>query len=199
MGKEWRKDFDFQRPFIPEMKRIIGEHLISEATAEEDQSHNTDLIVLRLEAVRIACRVRKFQYLPMYGHQITIRYSRPNGKPTEYQKMSAGWGDYILYGFSNQQGDRLARWVLGDLRVFRQMLALRQGSIFRASGQIMANADGSSCFIAYTVKDLPSAFIVASHGYELLPRQKVLAPQDCFPIYLADSDEWLCMPGQETA
>ena len=40
---------------------------------EEDMRHNTDLIVLRLDAVRIGCRVRRYQYVHSFGGEFTIR------------------------------------------------------------------------------------------------------------------------------
>ena len=63
----WEQDKRWSDRFLPEIKRILGEHLIAEPPVEEDAERNTDLIVLRLDAVRIACRVRKFQYLALYG------------------------------------------------------------------------------------------------------------------------------------
>jgi hypothetical protein len=62
--------------FLPEIMGILGKHLISEPPVEEDAERNTDLMVLRLEAIRIGCRIRKHKYLDKYGDEFTIRAGR---------------------------------------------------------------------------------------------------------------------------
>ncbi len=171
----WQDDFTWQRRFVPRMKRIIGEHLIGEAPREEDAEHNTDLIVLRMEAVRIACRVRNFEYVldDDWREQFTIREVRPSGAKTELAKVLEGWGDYILYGFANEEGTDLCAWVLGDLRVFRLWHHRTLASTSRLTprgtpelpGISLHNGDRSSSFRAYRLKELPSEFIVARETY----------------------------------
>src|SRR3990167_9164949 len=100
MRPDVSRDCQWQRACLPEMKRIVGECLIGEAPLEEDARRNTDLIVLRLEAVRVGCRVRRAIYLARYGHEFTIRQDRPSGAQSELEKIVAGWGDYLLYGFA---------------------------------------------------------------------------------------------------
>ena len=99
---EWQKDKRWSDRFLPEIKRILGEHLISEPPIEEDAERNTDLMVLRLDAVRIGCRVRKYEYLKQYGDEFTIRAGRPTGAKTELTKIIEGWGNYFFYGFSDE-------------------------------------------------------------------------------------------------
>jgi len=158
----WRDDYQWSRRFLPEMKRVVGEHLIGEAPVEEDAERNTDLVVLKLEAVRIACRVRKADCAVRYGHQFTIRCSRPSGVKTELAKVVEGWGDYLLYGFANDREDALLGWLLGDLRVFRlwwsSYLVKNHGD---QPGRLIPNRDGSSEFRAFTIADLPPKFVVA--------------------------------------
>ena len=60
---------------------------------KEDAERNTDLIVLKLDAVRIACRVRNHEYITRYGDEFTIRAERPSGVKTELAKIIDGWGD----------------------------------------------------------------------------------------------------------
>ena len=57
----WKNDKRWSDRFLPEIKGIIGTHLITEPPYEEDAERNTDLMVLRL-AIRIGCRVRKFKF-----------------------------------------------------------------------------------------------------------------------------------------
>lgn len=170
----WQSDKNWSGKFVPELKRICGEHLIGEAPQEEDAEHNTDLIVLRLEAVRIACRVRKHKYVAKYGGEFTIRCSRPKGVKTELAKIIEGWGDYLLYAFANEPESELASWVLGDLKVFRSWFA---NQLVRNSGalpgELCPNSDGSSQFRAFHLSDMPAGFIKARREHALSPRAAV--------------------------
>ncbi|HET7572127.1 MAG TPA: hypothetical protein VFJ77_05595 [Gaiellaceae bacterium] len=156
----YRVDRAWSDRFVPELKRIAGEHLIGEAPEEEDRERGTDLIVLRLEPVRIACRVRRPAHLVPYGHQFTIRTSRPSGARTELRKIVAGWGDYLLFGFADRDEQHLAQWFLGDLNVFREWRADEQARTHREPGTLRTNPDGTR-FRAYGVDDLPAGFVVA--------------------------------------
>ncbi|WP_239404667.1 hypothetical protein [Frankia sp. Cj3] len=153
-------DFDWQRGLIPQIKQILADYLIGEANDEEDRLRNTDLIVLRLRTIRVACRLRRHQYLAHYGDQFTIRADRPSGVQTELQKVISGWGEYIFYGFASPDGGSLTSYVLGDLNVFRlwhsQQLAMK-----RTPWIAKGNHDGSSTFHAYRINDLPGSFVVA--------------------------------------
>lgn len=155
-------DFDWQRALLPQIKRILAEHLVDEAPAEEDAFHNTDLIVLRMKAIRIACRLRRYDYLHRYPDEFTIRSSRPRtGNETELPKVLRGWGDYIFYGFATPACDDLAAWLLGDLGEFRlwhhRYLSTNGG---RQPGTEQRNGDASSTFRAYRIGDLPPAFVI---------------------------------------
>ena len=154
------QDFAWQRGLIPEIKRILANYLICEAPAEEDMQHNTDLIVLRLDTVRVACRMRRYGYLDRYANEFTIRVSRPSGDKTELAKILEGWGDYVFYGFASDDGSELASWMLGNLRVFR-LWHHKQLWSGRRPGEAKNNRDGSSNFRAYDLADLPEGFIVA--------------------------------------
>ena len=50
---EWEEDKRWYDIFIPEIKSILGQLLIGEASVEDDQLKNTDLIVLELKGYRI--------------------------------------------------------------------------------------------------------------------------------------------------
>lgn len=159
--KGWEKDKRWSDKFLPEIKRILGENLIGEPPVEEDQERNTDLIVLKMEAVRIGCRVRRFQYLEKYGNEFTIRVGRPSGIKTELTKIIEGWGNYFFYGFSNEKETSLAQYALCDLNVFRlwfnRRLMQNRGAM---PGNGQSNRDGSSSFIAFSLNALPDEFIL---------------------------------------
>lgn len=161
----WQEDKQKSDVYIPEIKAILGVHLIGPAPEEEDQQRNTDLIVLKMEAVRIACRIRKAAYYDRYSGEFTLRCSRPNGHKTEFRKVVEGWGDYLFYGFGNENGTKLKAWRLADLNVFRWWIlcALKKGE---EPYTRQSNHDGSSDFFAYKWHDLPERFIVAQAGFD---------------------------------
>lgn len=160
----WQEDKRWSDRFLPEMKGILGQILIGEPPIEEDQERNTDLTVLRMEAVRIGCRVRKNQYLERYGNEFTIRAGRPSGTKTELTKIIEGWGDFFFYGICDADEQRLASWIVGDLKAFRvwhsRMLATNSGKM---PGFSQNNRDGSSQFRAYQWAAIPG-FVIAKGG-----------------------------------
>lgn len=160
----WETDKRWSDRFLPEIKRILGEHLIAEPPIEEDAERNTDLMVLKLDAIRIGCRVRKFNYFDRYGGEFTIRAGRPSGIKTELQKIIEGWGNYFFYAFSDHNESLLHAWTLADLSVFRywycsQMARMDAG---KTPGSGKNNTDGSSSFRAFRWDALPGNFIIAS-------------------------------------
>ncbi|WP_313673253.1 hypothetical protein [Mycolicibacterium sp.] len=160
----FKSDFGWQQDLLPEVKKACAMHLVAEAPAEEDMRRNTDLIVLRLDAIRVAVRLRRYRYLSEYGHQFTIRTSRDHSKnPIELAKVIQGWGDYMFYGFASKDSKTLARWSLLDLNVFRlwhmRYLVTNRGLM---PGDETPNPDGSSSFRAYNISDIGSGFVVAS-------------------------------------
>lgn len=158
----WEKDKRWSDKFLPNIKQILGLYLIGEPAKEEDQERNTDLIVLKMEAVRIACRIRKNSYLSNYGNEITIRCSRPSENKTELTKIVEGWGNYFFYGFSNKKENDLSAWVLGDLNIFRlwfnRQIVKNRG---RLPGKEKHNLDNSSNFLVFNIYDIPNNFIIA--------------------------------------
>lgn len=174
---EWVEDKRWSDRFLPEIKRILGEHLIAEPPIEEDAERNTDLVVLRLDAVRIACRVRKHKYLESYGDEFTIRAGRPSGQKTELTKIIEGWGDYFFYGFSDEQERFLAKWILGDLKAFRvhfnRMLYLGQKDWSEKN-----NHDNSSSFFGFKAQNIPKFLVAQNQKGRVLqhPASKVTNP-----------------------
>lgn len=163
-SSDWRADKRWSDRFLREIKSILGCYLIAEPSPDEDAERNTDLMVLRMDAVRIGCRIRKYPYLARYGDEFTIRAGRPSGVKTELTKIIEGWGDYFFYGFSNEKETELCRWALADMDVFRlwynRKLARSPAGI--TPGIAKPNADGSSNFSAFRWGDLPPEFVIAT-------------------------------------
>ena len=157
----WKADKKASDIYIPEIKSILGVYLIGEPPVEEDQERNTDLMVLKMEAVRVGCRVRKGLYLHYYGDEFTIRAGRPSGNKTELTKIIEGWGDYFFYGFGD--GINLITWTLADLKVFRLWFnrKLYQG---KHPWELKDNIDNSSNFLAFKWRWFPKEFVIASNN-----------------------------------
>lgn len=167
-------DFNWQRHLIPHAKQILANYLIGEAPDVEDMHRNTDLIVLTMNPVRVACRFRRNHYLTgprgsQYADEFTIRLTRPSGAMTELAKVLSGWGDFIFYGFARPDGeDGFAAWLIGSLHEFRNWHAhaLFNLPAGRLPGSSIPNADGSSEFMVYRVDDLPDGFVVARRRWD---------------------------------
>lgn len=118
----WRENKRRSDRFIPEITTTSAPHVIGEPPTEDDQKHNTDVVVVRTEPVRIACRVRRPEYYERYPHEFTIRSGLRTGVKTELAKITEGWGDYLFYGHADATENRLRAWMLCDLWFFRLWL-----------------------------------------------------------------------------
>ena len=161
----WETNKKWSDKFLPNIKPILGTHFIAEPPIEEDQDHNTDLMVLKMDSIRFGCRIRRYKYYnnEMYRNQFTIRSNLPSGGKTELNKIIAGWGDYFFYGFANEKEDDLIGWIIGDLKIFRiwfnRCLWTKKYLWFKKN-----NTDNSSDFFAFNIADLPANFIYAKNN-----------------------------------
>lgn len=143
------------------VRQILGYWLIEEATFEEDTREATDLRVLTLGDMRIAVRMRRYQYFRAYPNEFTIRCSTRNGSPSEYDKILSGWGDYFFYGFVDSQWSRFVAYKIGRLAVFRH--AITTG---RVNGRLRSNGVGDTNFLVFADGDMPEDYWVCRAGYE---------------------------------
>ena len=169
---EWQSDKRWADRFMDEIKFILGFYLIGPANEEEDQFRNTDLVVLKMNAIRIACRIRRNEFFQKYPNEFTIRAGRPSGAKTELAKIIEGWGDYMFYGFTNQRETSLEAWILGDLAAFRgwytRAVIQNKGQL---PGSFHANPDNSSSFFAFDLHDMPEHFIIGAKNTAACPQQ----------------------------
>lgn len=156
----WLADKAWSDCFIERIKEIIGRALIVAAPVEDDQLYNTDLLMLRCDSVRIACRIRRYEYHKRFSHEFTIRCTRPSNNKTELEKILEGYGDYFLYGFANEQQDDIAHWTLCNLAVFRGWYWLRELRCSADLGIRQKNVDGSSDFRVFRWDEFPMNFVV---------------------------------------
>lgn len=160
-------DRSWETKYHPQVKAILGEHLVVDASDTEDIHRNTDLTTMELRNYRIGVRIRRHKYLAgvdrttntPYAEQFTIRATRKNGSDTELAKIMFGWGDYFFYGFENQAQDGLACWLIGDLYLFRRWFYSRGQAMIATSEK--DNHDQSSSFYTFNVADMPAGFVVA--------------------------------------
>lgn len=172
MARGWERDFNRAQRYLPALQRILAQYLIVEAPVLEDIQHNTDLIVVMADGVRVACRLRDQQYAGQYLGEFTLRCARPNGVRTELDKLMDGWGHYFLYGFMTPPpAADVAGWTLLDLRVFREWFRTFPPDLL--PGELRHNRDGSSSFRAFRFANLPFECVVASTLPEpLLPQKR---------------------------
>lgn len=149
--------------FEPEIKRILGEHLIATADFERDTKQATDLLVLHLNPISVACRVRFFDWIGQYGDEFTIRAERPNGTRTELRKIYEGWCDYGFYSFADPSDERVCRWTLYSLNIFRDAIkAMPSDGLPFVQKHIHSTHDGSAKFAAFRWDEFPDEMVVAS-------------------------------------
>jgi hypothetical protein len=170
---DWEVDKAWADPYMPAVKRAIGEALITEAPLEEDISHNTDLMMPGLRVlqtrsigvdtgiVRIGVRIRRPGVYENYGDEFTIRAARATtGRTTEWKKIMDGWGHLFFYGHGEEDGVTLAAWGLGRLDVFREYC-------WRHGGKLHARKENSDWedtrFAVFKWRQLPREFILGEH------------------------------------
>jgi hypothetical protein len=157
----WQDDKAWSARFIPQMQRHLAPLLIKVAQPDDDILRNTDLVTLEVDGkVRVACRVRRHEYLSRYGDEFTLRCTRPTGTMTEIDKVLSGWGDYLFYGFADASESDLATWFVGDLQVFREWVTRYRRKFSDWPGELRRNHDGSSAFMAFSIVDVDPRFVV---------------------------------------
>lgn len=146
--------------FIPAIKKIVGPHLLEESSFEVDTKQAADLVVVRAKNLTIAARIRRATYYQNrnFRYQFTIR-SVNNGYKTELQKITDGWGDWMLYGFAASDSDNeteIDHWRLLDLDVFRSSCIRKTYTVRRGD-----NGDGTA-FVAFDIPSFPSELVIAT-------------------------------------
>lgn len=163
----WAADKRWADQFMPEVKSRLGRALLREGTWHEDAQEATDLIVLEMAPIRVACRVRRQDCL-RYEGEFTVRCSRPKGIRTEYQKIAYdGFGTHMFYGIAGQESPkpRLQAWMILDLEVFR-------AAEHWAGKHLKSNGDASSDFYVYSVYLFPPELVIERRC--LIPSQPSL-------------------------
>ena len=149
----YSNDRSWSAIFIPEIKWIVGQFLIEEATFVDDALNATDLIILKARDMRIACRMRRREYADRYPYDFTLRSKRDSGSRTELEKIVNGLGDLMFYGFAKDdvQGG-IRRWMLIDLAAWRAHLIRNLLLRRKIADQNKSNKDGTG-FVAFDIRE----------------------------------------------
>lgn len=129
----FKGEFAWSATWIPKIREIIGPLVLREGTLHEDQHEATDLIVLRAEGLRIACRLRRPGYAEKYAYDVTITAKRESGAACEWDKLIlGGFGDWFFYGHATQEiakgGNIIPRHLI-DLNVARPWILENHGPL----------------------------------------------------------------------
>lgn len=144
-------DFDFQDEFAPRIFEIVGGLVVRKANHFEDRFRATDIVSAPKS---VAARVRRLEVSNLsYLGEFTLRAARPNGLPTEFEKIMQGHGDWFFYGFAF--GGQLVKWIVIDLAILRSQIL--EGRIPHVEKN---NKDGSATFRVYRIADLPPEAII---------------------------------------
>lgn len=149
--------------YLPQIKSIVGAHLLAAAPDSLDMRRATDLLMLDARDMRIAARVRRPGYAGRYPHEFTIRAEAAYGGETELSKIVNGHGDWMFYGHASYDGTSFDRWWLLDLRAFRAALIRQAANGFPVRCGDKRNADGTA-FKWFDIRSFPAhpPLVVAS-------------------------------------
>lgn len=143
MNLHYTRNRAWSDQFLPDIKRIVGSHLLKAAPNEQDWLEATDLMLLDARDTRIAARVRRPGYAERFPHQFTIRAETRYGGETELAKIVNGKGDLMFYGHA-AEGGGFASWYLIDLNAFRAAPIRHANGGPRISYGDKRNADGTA-------------------------------------------------------
>ena len=111
-------DMQIETKFSKIIKGILGNQFITKDIYADEQE-GTDFQTYTIHPLRVAVRLRRHSYYEKYKDEFTIRWSRPSGIKTEYQKIMEGLVNYILYGFLDEDESHIISYFIGDLSIFR--------------------------------------------------------------------------------
>lgn len=114
----YRQDIQLELKLSRYIKQILGLHFFKK-DIRADMQEGTDFLVVSIEPVKIALRLRRFEYFRRYPDEFTIRWKRPSGVKTEIDKIREGLVDFMLYGFVDKEEEKIIQYFIGDLEIFR--------------------------------------------------------------------------------
>lgn len=158
--------------YIPWIKRICGQYMITTAPALVDQRQATDLIILKYAAGAIAARIRRREYLVSYGFDMTIRKTGSEwGGSSEYDKIMSGFADRYFYAFAEDNNDWRAgfsRWFFIDLHRWRAVM--KSPDAARIVCEERRNPGDGKLFLCQNLRTFPPASgVLIAHSLPKFP------------------------------
>jgi hypothetical protein len=159
MSRTYASDYAWQLTFQQAQRQILTETFaipdcdvtFTTPDSYDDRRANTDAwVMIDGKPKRVSLRMRRY----VVGDEFTLRYARPQSA-TEWQKVSAGFGDFFLYGRGTDRRS-IEDWFVGALDVFRRWVDSYLSRGTYPPHQIKPNKDGSSEFVAFSLADLPA-------------------------------------------
>lgn len=191
--------------FLPNIRALVGPHLLVPSNLEQDTKQATDLIVLLARDMRIAARVRRFGFAAKYPRQFTLRSQLESGVMTEFRKVLNGWGDWLFYGHSDQAEQTIDPWLLVDLSSLRTQLAHEAVSSRKTIQQGQGDNHDGTYFQWFDVDSFQSSppILIAESGNpwpargrvpEWPRQQRITAKPTCKhkPEYMKEGRCWVC-------
>lgn len=176
MSSSYQRNRQWSDRFIPQIRALVGPHLLVESSLEQDTKQAADLVVLRARDLTIACRVRRHGFADVYPRQFTLRSKLDSGVMTEFRKVLQGWGDWMFYGHSSLDEKSISPWWLIDLSALRfhlihdahRRLAKKESRLRQGS---QANGDGThfQWFDIDTFDPDPPLLVAESHPTPFAP------------------------------
>lgn len=121
-GERFERDMEFSRLCEPHVIAFLARAFFRRATLTEDTKQATDL-VFDTDRGRVETCIRRFSvladYPPRAKGEFAIRCRLSSGLPTKLDKFLAGHGDWMVYGYADDNTGILRIAGLGDLAVFR--------------------------------------------------------------------------------
>lgn len=143
MGLGWARDKAWADKYWPQIEQIIrrvaGEIVEVSATDQEEDQAGRDY---RVDCGGIAARIRRPH---VTDRDVTIRSWRVGGVTTELQKWLNGGADWLVYGWTDEEG--IPEWVVVSISRLLDR-GLHEGR------QPIHNRDGKSSFIAIPVYEI---------------------------------------------
>ena len=132
-SRDYKTDRDTADKWDPVVLRILYANAeifgvcrpgqIRKATEDEDMHMAADWVA---PGGAIASRIRHLDYYARFG-DFTIRYSRPTGTKTEYEKIVSGCARWYFLGFYKE--DDIVYWFIIDLDKLRRTQLLEDAPI----------------------------------------------------------------------
>jgi hypothetical protein len=169
-SEERRHDSDV---YLPEIKRLVIQHLLMVTPDWIDFKHAADLMLLSTKRMTIAARVRNSNptknYAGKYPYEFTFRAVYETGHVTELDKVLQGMANVFFYGHGHPlEPGHLARWWLLDLDVFRANMRDK-------TWQTIPNGDGTF-FAPFDVRKFPPELVIDGSDRAFIDRRKIPPP-----------------------